>query len=66
MATKVEMMIQVSINGRPTWRKLKVIKPEMSFRMTDKEYASVLTVATTELAQQIKTYRAKQEKEPAV
>jgi hypothetical protein len=62
MSAKVEILIQVCVNGRPLWRKSKVIRPEMSLRMDDREYAAVVDAASRELAMQVKNAEAKMEK----
>lgn len=56
---KVEMFIQVCVNGRPIWRKAKTMRPEMTHLLSDKEYDRVLDAGITELGTQIKTVRAK-------
>lgn len=55
---KAEMLIQVCINGRPIWRKSKVLRPEMTHLLSDKEYDRVLDAGITELGSQIKSARA--------
>lgn len=61
MPAKVEMMIQVCVNGRPTWRKAKSMRAELSTRLTDKEYDRVLTAAVFELDNQVKNADKKKE-----
>ncbi len=60
MSAKVELLVQVCINGRPIWRKAKTIRPELTYQMTDKEYAKVVDAATVELNAQIKDARPKE------
>lgn len=59
MPIKVEMLIQVCINGRPIWRKAKTMKSEMTYQMTDREYDKVLDAGIGELGVQVKEARAK-------
>lgn len=53
MPSKAELMIQVCVNGRPLWRKAKVMRGELTHRMTDKEYDRVLSAAIFELDAQV-------------
>lgn len=61
MSAKVEMLIQVCINGRPIWRKAKTMRAEMTQLLSDKEYDRVLEAGIAELGTQIKVARPKVE-----
>lgn len=54
---KVEMLVQVCINGRPIWRKAKPMRNELSAQMTDKEYGYVVDAAIRELSVQAKGFK---------
>lgn len=60
MPVKVEMLIQVCVGGRPIWRKAKAMRPELTIRLTDKEYDKVLGVAVAELATQAKDFEKRE------
>jgi len=53
MAAKVEMLIQVCVNGRPIWRMAKPMRAELTTRLGDKEYARVVSAAIFELDAQV-------------
>lgn len=57
MPAKVEILIQVCVNGRAMWRKAKMVKPELSTFMTDREYDHVLDASVRELSQQVKNFK---------
>lgn len=63
---KVEMLVQVCINGRPIWRKAKVMRNDLSLQMSDREYAKIVDAALVELGTQAKEFRAKADKEKAL
>ena len=66
MSAKVEMLIQVCINGRPLWRKAKTMRGELTYKMTDREYDRVLDATISDLGVQVKQKRARdEEKEKA-
>ena len=56
---KVELFLQLCINGRPMWIKSKVTRSENTLRMTDKEYEKVVDAALKELTIQANMVRAK-------
>lgn len=67
MPAKVEILIQVCVNGRPIWRKAKTIRNEMTLRMTDREYDRVLDAGIRELSAQVhETVAREKKKEPVV
>lgn len=59
MSARVEMLIQVCVNGRPIWRKAKAMRAELSCQLTDKEYDRVLSAAVFELDAQAKKAESK-------
>lgn len=61
---KVELFVQLCINGRPIWIKSKRTKSDSTIRMTDKEYEKVVDAAISELTDQCAKAR-KLEKELA-
>lgn len=63
--SKVEIMVQVLIGGRPIWRMIKAVRPELSQKMTDAEYDPVVAAAAKELYDQVKKVRAKEREEKA-
>ncbi len=62
MPAKVELMVQLYVNGRPIWRKARVVKTELTYRMDDKEYGEVVDAAARELAEQVRVRRTWDEK----
>lgn len=61
MAVKVEMLVQVLVNGRPIWRKARAMRSELTLPMTDKEYDKVVTSAIAELDTQVGRAKKKAE-----
>lgn len=60
MPMKVELFMQLMVNGRPIWRMARTTKPELTLKMTDEEYGKVLYAAAAELSKQVKEYKAKE------
>lgn len=58
---RVEVFVQLTVNGRPMWIKSKRTKPEHTARMTDKEYDRVVDAAIKELGIQSNVFKEKQE-----
>ena len=46
---KAELMIQVTVGGRPLWMKKAQIPGELTARLDDKAYASVVDAAVEQL-----------------
>jgi len=61
MAARVELLVQLCINGRPIWIKSGMTKSENTLRMTDKEYERVVQAAVRELTLQINSFKKEQE-----
>lgn len=53
MSAKVEVFVQLCINGRPIWLKSRATKSENTVRMTDKEYDRIAAAAEKELSAQV-------------
>lgn len=58
---KVELMVQVCINGRPIWRKARQMKRELSHLMTDKEYDRVCAAGIAQLSKEVDASKAKEQ-----
>jgi hypothetical protein len=63
---KIEILIQLCVNGRPLWIKSRPTKPENTYRMTDKEYDRVISAAERELTLQIGLFKKKEEESEPV
>jgi len=61
MAARVELLVQLCVNGRPMWIKSGLTKAENTLRMTDKEYERVVQAAVRELTLQINAFKKEQE-----
>ena len=64
---RVELLVQVCINGRPIWVKARSIKPENTVLMTDKEYDRITAATERELNIQAGLFKKKEDeskKEP--
>ena len=60
MAVKVELFLQLCVNGRPLWMKTRPTKAENTVLMTDKEYDRILVAADKELSIQSNIFHEKE------
>jgi hypothetical protein len=54
---KVELFVQLCVNGRPLWNMSKSTKSESTLRMTEKEYGRIVDAAIKELSIQTRMHR---------